>query len=663
MGRIAVLPQSLINQIAAGEVVARPASVLKELVDNSIDAGARRITIVLARGGRDTTVIDDGRGMDRDDAELCLQRHATSKVRTNEDLTRIMTRGFRGEAIPSICSVARVEIQTRPHDSDEGTRLVIEGGRIEFIGAVGCPPGTRFQVKDLFYNTPARLKFLKTDRAELGAALQTAMLLAMSQPEIGFRIESEGRVAFDVPAGQTAAERVAMLWRGAVGDVLDEARGERHEVKVHAVLGKPEVARPDRRYQAFFVNRRPIVSRTLAASLAEAYRGILMVNLYPVAAVFIEIDPTLVDVNVHPTKEEVRFRDERAVAGAVYHAVLARLKEIAVVPVLDLGGGSVGDSGAAGAGGAQHSALSGTPPGESTLPQMPGFFLSAEALAMPGALRKAPPAMPSQIDWSLHGGGAGEPPRASGALGGGSAEANTDAEPPPEYRAPLIRSAEGGRDVSFCEGPPLEGLIEYETDPERFWKPELELITVGQISNVYIAAQYGEGLLLVDQHAAHEKLLYLKLSARRASPDLQTLLMPITFDVSPRDMPYFRDLVPVLRESGVEAEEFGGSTVQVVSVPAELPNLDARALIEDMITAAAEDRRRRTALEEIRHRIHARMACRAAIKAGQRLSPAEMSRLLQDVRRTRLSYTCPHGRPTMLYLSKRELDRQFRRIV
>lgn len=713
MGRVAVLSQTLINQIAAGEVIVRPASVVKELVENSLDAGSTRITILIRDEGRSIAVIDDGCGMDREDAELALQRHATSKIRTNDDLSRIITRGFRGEAVPSIASVARVEILTRPREALAGTRIVVEGGRIEEMESAGCPPGTRFEVHDLFYNTPARLKFLKNPRVEINALMQIVTQQALSQPEVGWLVEVDGRKVMDVPPGQTIRERASLLWGSAVGEGLFDVAGERHDIKVRGVLGLPRVARRDRRCQIFFVNRRPIVSKTLSAALSEAYRGLLMVNRHPVAALFVDIDNEQVDVNVHPTKEEVRFRNERGVAGSLYRIVERALKESQLVPMLSLGGvpGSVDslthgrtepDEAEEGDGTAGSRSDSGDEVGGRMPPaNVPGFFHSTDALARPGAFRKTgPPGTPrpaEQIDWFGAAGGfgmegpqttGGHDPSATGRAdsGDGGVEIDSDAHGATDVIDGEDRSAvfpsiwaddsgvepvvlsrasegDGGRDRDRgCVGPPRSRLTE-STGAGSLWDRFGDPLPLGQVAETYVVAAFGQGMLLVDQHAAHERLLFLRLQQENRPTIAQHLLIPITFDVAPADIPQLVAIQPLLRELGIEVEEFGGSTFAINTVPGDMERLDAVGLIQDLLEAASGERGRREPVRELRERIQARMACRAAIKAGQRLSIEEMRRLLLDLRRSRMAFTCPHGRPTMIYLARHELDKQFKRIV
>lgn len=677
MGRIEVLPQTLINQIAAGEVIVRPASVVKELVENAIDAGARRIAIQLREGGRSIAVIDDGCGMDRDDAELALQRHATSKIRTTDDLARIDTRGFRGEAVPSIASVARVEILTRPAEHLSGTRIRVEGGRIEEIASAGCPPGTRFSVQDLFYNTPARLKFLKSPTSEINAAMQIVTQQALSQPRVGWQVEVDGRKLIDVPPEQSLLDRVKALWGGVAEDGLFAVDTERRSITVQGILGIPRISRRDRRYQIFFVHRRPIVSRTLTSALEEAYRGLVMVHQHPIAALFIGIDHELVDVNVHPTKEEVRFRDERAVAGSLYRIVEEALRSTQLVPVMTLGGEPDhvdslrpdlvrSESGAMGehrpAGEASGDTARGPGAGDSRGIQPPDFFQSPLALAHPGALRKPQPptSVARQTDWL----GVAKPPReetdTEKSETGGGAGIAPETSLPADFTA-FPDAAEGGSES--CAGPPASSLTEPEMQAGSLWDRFGDPMPLGQIGNTYIAAAFGDGLLLVDQHAAHERLLFIELQHRPTVTYSQPLLVPMTVEIAPSDVPLMERVKPILLELGIEVDEFGGSTFVVRSVPGNFENLDVPGLIQDLLGSSLRDRERRAPEREWRERVLARMACRAAIKAGRRLSMPEMKRLLTDMRRVRMAFTCPHGRPTMIYLPRRELDRRFRRIV
>ncbi len=651
---VKVLPQTLINQIAAGEVIVRMASVVKELVENSIDAGATRIEVLVDAGARDLEVRDNGSGMDREDAELALQRHATSKIESLDDLLALQTRGFRGEAVPSIASVSRLEMQTRPHDALSGTRVVVEGGRIVRIEPAGCPPGTRMIVRELFYNVPARRKFIKTPASELNAVMATLMRQAMAQPAIGFRVERGGQTVMELPEGQTLADRFQGILSGQIKRPLLHLDFERDGCRVAGLLAHPHEARGDRRSQFFFVNGRPFASRPLAAALEQACKGYVMAGRFPICCVMVECGAGEVDFNVHPTKDEVRFQNERLVAGTVYHAARHALegcedlmgemqfpkREDAPEPPSP----------------AEPPAAAASP--ESSTPQpepagrpaqggasgspFPGFFDSPERLLQRAFDRKqhrttqpdilAPPAAGRTAE-------AESPP---------SAPHPAPAKPP---RLPRIRTQ---------EGEPASAGPGERPDPS-FWDGAGDPEPLGQVAETYIVARHRGALLVVDQHAAHERLVYLRLKRRPAGTESQPLLLPMTVELTAAQSETLRELAPLFGEQGFDLEPFGPRSWLLKSVPADLPEFDPVPLLTGMIDDY-EEARRVDALEELRDRLLIRAACHGSIRAGAVLSREEMAALLRQIKEERLSLTCPHGRPTIVRLSREELDRQFKRV-
>lgn len=648
--RIKVLPQTLINQIAAGEVVVRMASAVKELVENSIDAGATRIEVSLSNEGRDVTVRDDGSGMGREDAELALQRHATSKIRTIEDLAALRTRGFRGEAVPSIASVSRLEIQTRETDALSGTRIVVEGGRILRIESVGCPPGTRIIVRDLFYNTPARLKFLKSVTSEMNAVLSLVTRQALAVPQIGFVVDRDGRELLNLPAAQSLSDRfVSVLGAQVMHAPLPVDHLREGAIRVQGLLAHPQDARSDRRHQYFFVNGRPFSNRSLGAALEQACRGFAMIGKFPVCCLFIDVPPEDVDVNVHPTKEEVRFRDERAVAGAVYRAAEGALQgSPALVGEMQLGEDKTAlpirrqpdDRETPPTIGVGRRAQPDDVPRPQKPPaQIPGFFTSPEELIRRAFERKA--GRPEQPDWLALAQRAARPAE--------PAEEPTRATP-----SRLGRAAHGDGSV-IAAGPG-------ERPDDDFWAQGFDPEPLGQIGETYIMVRYGGDLLIVDQHASHERLRYLELRRANRRVQIQPLLVPITVEVSPAQGELLRDLAPQLLELGFELGEFGPRSWAVQAIPADLPEIDPVPLLLELADDL-EEARRIHALADLRDRILIRAACHSAIRAGQQLSLPTMRELLEQIRNERLSLTCPHGRPTIVRLSRKELDRQFKRIV
>ncbi len=622
---IQVLPQTLINQIAAGEVVVRMASVAKELVENSIDANSKRIEVSVKNEARDLEIRDDGIGMNRDDAELCLQRHATSKIRTSEDLFNLMTRGFRGEALPSIASVSRLEIQTREHDANAGTRVVVEGGRIERIEPVGCPPGTRIVVRDLFYNTPARRKFLKTNTSETNAIMTTITRQAIAQPSIGFRVERDGREALDLPSGQTLADRFRSILGSQLKGELLPLDFVREGVRISGILAHPHDARGNRTAQYFYINGRPFSSKPISASLEQACRGFVMVGKFPICCVFIDIDPEQVDFNVHPTKEEVRFRNERMIAGAVYRAAQEALEgSSSLVGAVTL---------------PEQESTSEQPTPTAAPPPPPGFFNSPDQMIRRVFERKQSPSG-SQRDWIVDRDRSAPPATPEG---------------PRIYTPGKLNVARGGDGHTISAGPG-------ERPDRQFWERGYDPEPLGQIADTYIIVRFGPDMLIVDQHAAHERLVYLALKKRQTRPDTQQLLVPITMELEPAQSEILRDLLDGMADLGFEISEFGPRTWAVNSLPADLPEFDPVPMIVELL-GDMEQAKKVNALEEIRDRILIRTACHSAIRAGMQLPMDKMQELVSQVKSERLSFTCPHGRPTIVRLTKDELDRQFKRIV
>lgn len=641
--KIQVLPQTLINQIAAGEVVVNMASVVKELVENSIDAGARSIDVELSEDLRDLVVADDGGGMGRDDAELALQRHATSKIRTSDDLFNLSTRGFRGEAIPSIASVSRMEIATRTPESLAGTRVAVEGGRIERIESVGCPPGTRIAVRDLFFNTPARRKFLKSDVAEMNDIVRTLVRQALAAHAVGFRVVRGGETRLSLKAGDTLAERFLALAGNVERADLLELHGE-GAVGVRGYLVQPQHARGNRSSQYLFVNGRPFSCRSIAASIEQACRGFIMIGRFPAFCVFVDVPAGEVDINVHPTKEEVRFRNERAVAGACYHAARAVLEGRGYVPEMTLGAAAP-----EAAPGVLRVETAYLPPPRAAVQET---FLTSPELLVNRAFEKKRARDLQQADWA--------------ALAQGSLAAQPSA---PEFApalAPAIDEPRLRLDNTTGEAAvdaghqPISAGPGEKPEPD-FWNKPFDPEPLGQIAWTYIVVRFGDDLLIVDQHAAHERIRYLELQARAARTESQSLLVPQTVDVPAGKGHLFDRLLPALRETGFDLEPFGGRTWQIVAVPADLSAVDAAAMVADLLDEF-EDRGSAEAVEELRQRILVRAACHSSIRAGHVLSTEEMAELLRLMRVHRLSFTCPHGRPTVVRLAKGELDRKFGRL-
>jgi DNA mismatch repair protein MutL len=649
MNRIRLLPEHVANQIAAGEVVERPASVVKELVENSLDAEARRITVEIQSGGRSLIrITDDGFGMSRDDALLCLERHATSKIQRAEDLHGISTMGFRGEALPSIASVSRFSLTTRERDSGspEGTQVIINGGKIVEVKAAGGAAGTSIEARSLFFNLPARRKFLRAEETEAAHIQHYLTLAALAHPEVAFTFVKDGRTVWQLPAIKNDGlpitalrERMRQL-SGTLPQLIEvdvsedlnerftndatiqpETPDTKLSVRLWGLIGAPGVARSTREDQHLFVNRRPVENRGINHALIEGYHTALMKGRFPVCCLFLEINPAAVDVNIHPAKREVKFRDERAVRGFVTRAVRDALLGF-------------------------HSASpSSVPP--SPLP--PIEWLSA----------KRPPATDQEVATR-------EP-----ALPGFPAPV---APPPVAQPAPLPLSFQRtdvstGKPSTDRQSPPISSPTITASQPAHFptsGSPtpllSVPLRLVGVIGRLYVVLESDRGLVLLDQHAAHERILFEQMLTRLERNEItaQRLLLPETIELAPRDATFVRGVMPILTRLGVGLSEFGERTFLLDALPPMVKAPDARGFVTtliDELKAAGEG------VNPLRLGEHviAKTVCRHAVKANDPLAGPELENLVNDLRHCAMPYTCPHGRPTLIEMNFRELEKKFGR--
>ncbi len=690
MNRIRLLPEQVANQIAAGEVVERPASVVKELVENALDAGAARITVEIQAGGRSLVrVTDDGQGMGRDDALLCLERHATSKIRLAEDLSAITSMGFRGEALPSIASVSRFTLTTRERasDSPEGTRVVVNGGKILEVQAAGSAAGTSVEVRQLFFNLPARRKFLRTEETESAHVQHYLTLAALAFPQVAFNYVKDGRTVWQLPgvnlgedaAARTAAlkERLRGLWGGDLrllavehtakvrlvedaAEVRDEPdqRGARlSDLRVWGFIGAPGVSRATREDQHLFVNRRPIEHRGLNHALLEGYHTALMKGRYPVCCLFLEMDPALVDVNVHPAKREVRFHRERDVRQAVMNAVRQTLLKFHTAPTEEPAPAPAPSPAMASAAAAPQTA-----PEEADLPQLdlparqpraaPGTCPEQKPLAMgfrpePTAPSKPQPEVKEHRSRVVPEAGAPSVPQSP--VPAGSQPAGEDRRHP-QLEVPPSQIPHSALRIPHSEGGPVPLL-------------HVPLRLVGVIGRLYVVLESDRGLVLLDQHAAHERILYEQMLARmeeegRAAS--QRLLLPETIELSPRDAAFLQPLLPLLAKLGVGLSEFGERTFLLDALPPFVKAPDARRFaveLVDELKAAGEG----VNPMRLGEHVVAKTVCRHAVKAHDPLAGKELEHLVDDLRRCQMPYTCPHGRPTLIEMNWRELEKKFGR--
>jgi DNA mismatch repair protein MutL len=658
MSRIRVLPDHVANQIAAGEVVERPASVAKELVENAIDAGARRIVIDVEAGGRRLLrVSDDGVGMVRDDAVLAFERHATSKIATSEDLNTIATLGFRGEALASIASVARIELTTRIEDASVATRVIIEGGKMRDVKDAAHPRGTTIAVRDLFFNVPARRKFLRSEATESFHLTNLVTHYALAHPEIAFTLTNNGREVLRVAPANDLRERAYQVFGAEFLDnLLVVGSGSAQIARVSGFVSAPRDRRTSRDAQYLFVNGRFVRDQLIARALSEGYRAVLPHGVYPAALLFIDIPLEEVDVNVHPAKTEVRFRRAAAVADAVREAVRAALASAGYVraDTSEQSPPHVSETESAGLANAMSAAAAET---SVSSPANVGSFqtfetqdprVSREPIAQPRI--EFPPvdvetaeALNLGIQSQLNTGTAGVSPA-------------TSAE-----REQLLSSSLIVRE-DLVVLPPLNSAEKYarEVSVESLSN---DIRPLGQLDESFIIATDNEGLLLIDQHVAHERVLFDKYRALESarSAESQQLLIPETFDLTPAQAASFDVIASELESYGFELMRLSGRTVAIKATPADLPAGEARNMLAELLdTVDAE--KKGSARETLRDDIAASLACHAAIKVNMPLTPEKMRWLIDRLLKTSSPTTCPHGRPVILRLATRDILKGFHRI-
>jgi DNA mismatch repair protein MutL len=628
MGRIRILSDALASQVAAGEVVDRPASVVKELVENSLDAGASNVEVVAARGGISLIrIIDDGSGMNRDDALMCLERHATSKIRSTEDLDGIRTLGFRGEAIPSIASVSRFRLMTREKDALQGTEVMVDGGKLSAVKDAGEAPGTTVEVRSLFYNVPARRKFLRTETTEFSHLEQQVRLQAIAHPEVGFTLIHNDRPHFMLPANSHLLERIQGLAGAEVATRLLEIETHEHAgIRVTGYIGGFGMGRSNRSLQLTFLNGRPVEAAPLNHALREGYHTALMKGQFPVVFLFLEMSPFSVDVNVHPAKKEVRFRDGNAVRHAVTEAVRRTL-----------------------------SRAQATVPGQAVRPLIP----NREDVAEPSRWRQ-PALLPEREQISLRRDWATPPP---------AAPSRSPSPPPatPRHRAEPAVSA-----VSVVDEPP-PAVIEQPAAKEEVEATSTEATQtvtaddfriIGVLGKLYVLMESVEGLVLMDQHAAHERILFEQMRNRMAAEGVpsQRLLVPVTVELAPREFELVQQNLEALQKLGIGAEPFGSNTLKIDSLPTFFRNDDPAGYMSEVVEELKRASRQ-IASVRLGEDLVATTVCRHAVKANDTLRYPELQRLLIDLLACELPYCCPHGRPTLIQLSYSDLEKRFGRQV
>jgi len=604
MSRIRLLPETVASQVAAGEVVERPASVVKELVENSIDAGARKIDILIRRGGISLVrVIDDGCGMDRDDALLSLERHATSKIRSASDLEAIATLGFRGEALPSIASVSRFRLTTREQDAVAGTKIIVNGGKIDIVRDGGEAPGTQVEVRSLFYNIPARRKFLRAENTESRNIEHQLHLQAIGHAKVAFTFARDDRVVFQLPATATLIDRIRDLYGNELLEKLLPLNGVgSSQVRIGGLIGQAGLSRQTRAQQLVFVNGRAIESPLITTAVREGYHTALMKGQYPVTFLFLELDPGAVDVNVHPAKREVRFRDPNGVREAVVRCIQATLAR----------------------GRADWQKKFRAPPAQVSAQPTVDLILRPQVSVPEVSHRELPQFPTAEIVGQAH-------------------------------RLP-VPPADSTRSEPDWPSPAQQKRV------ERAATPQFQII--GVLNKLYVLMENADGLVLVDQHAAHERILFEELRRRMEEQGVpsQKLLITQTFELLPRDADWIEQNMSILQKMGIGIESFGPNTFKIDSLPGFLNVTDGaqfmRKVIDDLKSASDRSSPLRLGEDMI-----AKSVCRHAVKANDPLRYLEVEKLIQDLLECDLPYCCPHGRPTMIQISNAELEKKFGRKV
>ncbi len=664
MNKIKILPDNLANQIAAGEVVERPASVIKELVENSLDANAKRIKVEIELGGRRLMrVTDDGEGMVRDDSILAFERHATSKIAELEDLAKIETLGFRGEALASIASVAKVELVTKYADDSVASRVFVEGGKLVDVKETGRPTGTTITVRDLFFNTPARRKFMRSQATENFHITNNVTHYALANPKIAFTLTSNGREIFRIASAKTLRERAYQLFGNEMIESLLPVKGGREFVaNVSGFISAPRTRRTTRDSQYFFINGRYVKDKIVAGGLLEGFRSVLPHGVYPVAFLFLEIPFEEIDVNVHPAKTEVRFRRAEAVKDVISEAIRESLQNAGILKERETepaeSTANVGSiSKAASATSQGDGSSSETPqmkmenPGENETGQnkMDFSILATsndfESLARDRSQKDMSPSDQEEIPVGLN---------TSSNLNDRSGDSDKAAK---TFLTDNILSA-----FEETALPPVDSAYAIPKAIEVDEISASKIQPLAQLHESFIIAVDDEGLLLIDQHVAHERILFDKFRQKEITRNIesQNLLVPETIDLSPAQTAAFEEVREELELAGFGLMKLSGRTIAIKSVPTDLPANEAKNLFSEILETIEKDKKG-NAKSTLRDDIAASMACKAAVKINMKLSPEKMRWMIDKLLTTSSPTTCPHGRPVILRLSMKDIERKFHR--
>ncbi|MFO7558669.1 MAG: DNA mismatch repair endonuclease MutL [Desulfobacterales bacterium] len=616
MSKIKILPEILSNKIAAGEVVERPASVVKELLENSIDAGSTRIIIDIENGGRSLIrVSDNGSGMNHDDALLCIERYATSKIHNDADLFSIRTLGFRGEALPSIASVCRFSMITRDRDSETGTHILADGGRIRNVSETGAPIGTMVEVKQLFFNTPARRKFLKSTNTEMGHIAETISGIALGKPEIGFQLLHNGKKIKNWPIAQDPFDRISVVFGQDIRSDLHEIQLETEDASVSGWISSPSLTRSSSQKIYLYVNGRFIRDRGLQHALFEGYRGRLMKGRFPVAVLFIHVPVDQLDVNVHPTKHEVRFAGYRKVYETLKAAVFNAWNRM------------------------DH----------------PKKRLSASIKSVPGSTPETPPNLSSELSSTTRHEEREIPFQHR------YQKASFEIRGPSEPEATISETTH-----AYCETQKALSIKTDKSEEDGLQRSSIfsSINVIGQLHNTYIICESENEMVLIDQHAAHERILFeqLKKKSLKSSSPAQKYLIPETIDLGYQESAILEKLIPGLAEFGLEIEPFGGCTFAIKSAPEIISGREIKPMILEIVDKIG-DIGFSEGIERVMDNCLILMACHGSIRAGQRLSEQEIKALIYQLECCENTQHCPHGRPIRVSWQWAILEKQFKRIV
>lgn len=689
MGKIHVLTSEISNKIAAGEVVERPASVIKELVENSIDAGATNITVEIKKGGSlYMRVSDNGSGMSEEDAQICFLRHATSKIQSSNDLDAIYTLGFRGEALSSIGAVAKVSLYTKRSDDSKGICVTCEGGEIKSSDDAGIPDGTTIIVENLFYNTPARLKFLKKDATEAGYITDIMSRFILAHPEISFKLITDGKDKLFSPGDSSLSNAVYTVYGRDYAKAVLDVDYSYENIHITGVIGKGNVSRPNRNYQSFFVNKRYIKSPLVIRAVEEAYKNQIMIGKFPMAILNIEINPEAIDINVHPTKLEVKFSDEKDIYHAVYYGVKNALYALPNVPKIErsesafkrdnskqltlsdmtqelkkspqLRSESKAQDNAVLKNLAKErnavepiSAITKRPPTPEYNPRENQFLKQAAKLKKDYESEKID-ALKEKYSNVL------ETPQTHVYV--------ADSSPKLNDKKTVIDLDINAKTVSMGESDAAEVIEKTQPEPENSIESENIFIdeyfeVVGQIFDSYIIVEKNDEMLLIDQHAAHERLKYEELKQSAAEREIysQILLEPEVVNLTGEEFGAYKENKEIFDSLGFETEEFGDNALLVRSVPGDVEIGDVESLVIELVSQVGNSKKE--LITEKSQRLMYTIACKSAVKANMAMSRREMETLVRNVFKLKNINTCPHGRPIVITMSKKEIEKEFKRIT